>query len=140
MTIDFSTFNWLAIAAAAFATFMLGGLWYTALFGKLWARLNNYTDDKLKATHALRPPPVFFGTLLVCYTLMSLFMAILVRGTGSENWCTGAVLGLVVWSIAQTVNVSYQIASDKPIKAWLVDAGYQAIYFPMTAMILAAWR
>ena len=28
--------NYLAVLAAGLATFMLGGLWYTALFGRLW--------------------------------------------------------------------------------------------------------
>ncbi len=141
MTVSLAAFNWLAIGAAAFATFMLGGLWYTALFGKAWARVNGYDDAKLKMMQAKRPPPVFFGTLLVCYSLMSVLMAFLVHAAcGDQGWACGLFLGVIVWGIAQTVNLSYQVASDKPIKAWLIDAGYQAIYFPMTGAILAAWR
>ena len=36
MKLDLSGLNYWAVLAAAVATFMLGGAWYTALFGKLW--------------------------------------------------------------------------------------------------------
>lgn len=139
MNIDLGAINWLAVLVAAFATFMLGGLWYTVLFGKLWQRLNGYTTEKLAEMGKRRPPPVFFGTLLVCYLAVSILMAMVISAFGIDHWLTGAAVGLFVFGIAAAVQATGQLASDKPMRAMLIDLAYQAIYLPMTGAILAAW-
>lgn len=139
MTIDFGAINWLPVGASALATFMLGGLWYTALFGKLWQRLNGYSTEKLAEMSKRRPPPLFFGTLLACYIAVSVVMAMLINAFGIEHWLTGAALGLLIFAIAAAVQATGQLASDKPMRALLIDLAYQAIYLPMTGAILAAW-
>ena len=140
MNIDLGSINWLAVVVAAFATFMLGGVWYTALFGKAWQRLNGYTDEQLVTMRAKRPPPVFFGTMIACYVVVSLVMAMLVGAMEIGSATSGAMLGGVVFVIAAAVQVTGQIASDKPMKAMLIDLAYQAIYMVMTGAILGAWR
>lgn len=143
MSIDFASINWLAVGVSAFATFMLGGVWYTALFGKVWQRLNGYSDEKLVEMRAKRPPPVFFGVMLLCYLVVSLVMALLIGameiGWKESGLVPGAMLGGVVFVIAAAIQATGQIASDKPMKALLIDLAYQAIYMVMTGAILGAW-
>ena len=82
--IEFSEVNWWAVLVAGFAVFMLGGLWYTALFGKLWVRLNGYSEEKVREMQAKRPPHVFFGVMIGSYLLLSVVMALLMtRFNGS---------------------------------------------------------
>lgn len=138
--IDFTKLNWLAVLVAGFAAFMLGGLWYTALFGKLWQRLNGYSDEKLKEMQAKRPPPVFFGTMIVCYMAIALVFAVLVVKFNIVGALDGALLGAGLWAIVAAVGVTAQIASDKPMKALAIDATYQLVYFVMMGAILGAWR
>ena len=69
--------NWLAVLVAGGATFMLGGLWYTALFGKLWQRLHGYSDEKMKEMQARKPPPMFFGLMIVCYMVLAAVVAVI---------------------------------------------------------------
>ena len=38
MTSDFDSFNIWAVLTAGVAAFMIGGAWYTALFGKAWQK------------------------------------------------------------------------------------------------------
>lgn len=140
MALELATINWLAVLVAAFATFMLGGAWYTALFGKLWQRLNGYSDEKLLDMRRRRPPPVFFSTLLVCYAIVSLVMALLVGAMGVVSAGWGAALGGLIFVIAAAIQATGQVAGDKPMSALLIDLGYQAIYMPMTGAILGAWR
>src|SRR5680860_1051559 len=46
---EISTLNWLAVIVAALSNFLIGGLWYSpVLFGKLWMKENNFSDDDLK--------------------------------------------------------------------------------------------
>jgi hypothetical protein len=140
MNIDLGSINWLAVGVAAFATFMLGGVWYTALFGKVWQRLNGYSDEKLVEMRRHRPPPVFFGTMIACYVVVSLLMAVMVGALEISSATSGAMLGCVVFVLAVAVQVTGQIASDKPMKAMLIDLAYQAVYMPLTGAILGAWR
>lgn len=140
MTIDFSQINWLAVAAAAGGTFLLGGLWYTALFGKKWAAFNGYSDEKLKQMHAKTPPPVFFGVLLVCYFIMALVLALLVTGFNVTGATNGAVLGALVWVVVAAVGMTGHIANDRHIGVYAIDTSYQLIYLIGTGVILASWR
>ena len=140
MNIDMGSINWLAVGVAAFTTFMLGGVWYTALFGKAWQRLNGYSDEKLVEMRAKRPPPVFFGTMIGCYVVVSVVMALLVGAMEIGSATSGAMLGGVVFVLAAAIQATGQVASDKPMKAMLIDLAYQAVYMPTTGAILGAWR
>jgi len=138
--INFAELNWLAVLVAGFAAFMLGGLWYTALFGKLWQRLNGYSDEKLKEMQAKRPPPVFFGTMIACYMVLALVVGVLVVKFNIIGALDGGLFGVGLWLIVAAVGVTGQIASDKPMKALTIDASYQLLYLVMMGAILGAWR
>ena len=50
----FSNANWLAIAVAAVAYFMVGGLWYSkALFGRAWVRTTGFDMNNPEAKKGL---------------------------------------------------------------------------------------
>ena len=38
--------NWLAVIAAALSSFVLGGVWYSALFAKVWQREAGLSDEQ----------------------------------------------------------------------------------------------
>lgn len=140
-TIAWGSINVWAVLTAGFATFMLGGLWYTVLFGKLWQRLQGYTDEKLKAMHTRRPPPVFFGTLLASYMLVALVVAWLCPAVGATTAAGGALFGLLLWiGPHAAIAMTNHIASDKPMAAYGLDGLFSLIYLPMIGAIVAAWR
>ena len=46
--------NWLAVIVAAVATFVLGGVWYGPLFGKIWRAADGRPDpERSEAKHTL---------------------------------------------------------------------------------------
>jgi hypothetical protein len=139
--IELTKINWLAVVAAALATFFLGGLWYTALFGKLWQRLQGFTDEQLKVMRARRPPPVFFGGMIVAYFVLAIVMAVLVTSFNLSGVTSGVLLGLLLW-IGPTSAVAFTgwLASDKIIGTFWLDAAYQFICLAMMGAILAVWR
>jgi hypothetical protein len=141
MTIDFAAINWWAVLVAAVATFLIGGLWYTALFGQRWAQLNGYSEEKLKAMRAQLPPPLFFGGLLACYFLIAVVVALLVVAFQINSVPSGALLGLLLW-LGPTAAVAFtgHLASDKPLGAYVLDASYQLIYLVLIGAILGGWR
>lgn len=141
MTLDFAKINWLAVATATFATFMLGGLWYQALFGKIWIQLHGYTPEQVAAMKVKRPPPVFFGGMIAAYFVLAVVLALIVGAFNLDTLQDGLLLGFLLW-IGPTSAVAFTgwLASDKVIGTFWIDAGYQFVYMLMMGAILAAWR
>jgi len=141
LKLDLSNINWLAVLVAAVATFFLGGVWYTALFGKLWQRLNGYSDEKVKAMQKARPPQVFFGVMIASYLLLAAVIAVLFSSLGVSTAAAGATVGLLLWAgPAAAIGLTSWIASDKPIGVYAIDLAYQLIFLVMMGAILGGWR
>ena len=78
MTLRLCEVNYLAVLVAGLAAFFLGGLWYTAIFGKLWIKLQGYTDEQIKEMKAKMSPPKFFGGMILSYLVVAFVVAVLV--------------------------------------------------------------
>lgn len=141
ITLNFGQLNWLAVGAAALAAFFLGAIWYTALFGKLWQRLHGYSDEMVKEMQAKRPAPVFFGSMLVAYVLISLAIALLVPLVGATSAAGGAVLGLILWAgPAVGIRITDHITSTNPPALFVLDSSYQLTFLVIMGAIHGAWR
>lgn len=141
ITFDPGAIRWLAVAVAALATFFLGAVWYTALFGKKWVALNGYTEEQVKQMQAQRPPPVFFGVMLAAYFLLAIVIAVLVTSLDVRSAADGAVLGLVLWlGPAAAIAMTSYIANNKPLGVYVIDGAYQLVFLVMMGAILGAWR
>ncbi len=140
MPLNVTEINWLAVAVPALATFILGGLWYTALFGKKWADLHGYTEEKMKQMHEKTPPPVFFGTMLVCYFLVAVVIAVIVGSFNVGSAASGAALGGLLWILTAAIGMTGHIASDRHIGIFAIDSAYQLIYLVGSGAIIAGWR
>lgn len=141
MKLDFAHVNWLAVLVAAVATFLLGGLWYTALFGKLWQRLNGYSEEKVKAMQKARPPQVFFSVMFACYLVLAAVIAVLFASFGIASAGAGATVGLLLWvGPAAAIGVTAWLANDKPFGVYAIDLAYQFTFLVMMGAILGGWR
>ncbi len=136
---DFSSLNYLAIAAAAIAAFGLGALWYSPIsFGKVWQKELGFTDEYLaQANMAL-----VFGTSFLLILGMSLGLALFIRqGDDPVGWLQGIYHGLFIGiafvGTSLGINLIYQ---RKSLKLWLIDAGYQIMFLAMMGSILGAWQ
>lgn len=141
MSIAFQEFNYWAILVAAVATILLGGLWYSALFARTWARLHSYSPEKLKEMQAKRPPAVFFGVMLVSYLLVALVMAMLINAFKIESSGEGMFLAFLLWlgpvlPIAATAYIAY----DKPIGCYVLDGSFQLVFLLMMGAIIGGWH
>ncbi|MFN9977481.1 MAG: DUF1761 domain-containing protein, partial [Phycisphaerae bacterium] len=92
-----ASINWLAVLAAGFAMFMIGGVWYGAIFSNPWKKLHGHTEEVVKQMQAMRPPPVFFGTMIAAYIVGAAAMALLVVNLDLRGLGAGVSLGLVLW-------------------------------------------
>ena len=141
MTIHFADINYLAVLVAGLVTFVLGGLWYTALFGKLWLRLNGYSEEKKREMQLRRPSALFFGGMVLCYLVLALVLAVLVTGFRVDSAATGALFGFLLWlGPAAAIAMTGHLASDKPLGVYGIDVGFQLIYLVLMGALLGGWH
>jgi hypothetical protein len=129
--------NWLAVAAAAVSTFMLGGLWYSpVLFGRAWMAANGLTDADLGRGSMAR----IFGLSLLCSLLMAANLAMFLAAPDTTvAW--GATAGFLAgfgW-----VGLGLAIIALFERRPWqyvAINGGYMTVAFVLMGLILGAWR
>ena len=87
-----------------------------------------------------RPPSVFFGIMIASYLVIAAFFGVLVTSFNVAGAADGAIMGALIWFIVAAVGATGQAASDKPMKAFAIDASYQLVYMIMNGAIIAGWR
>lgn len=132
--------NYLAVLVAGVIAFVIGAIWYTALFGKKWRDLHGYSEAQLKEMQAKMNPPIFFGGMLVSYFVLAYAMAMILSVFESPSAGTGALLGLFMWLAIGSVMMTNHIASSKRIGIYLIDVGCVLIYSIAMGVLLAVWR
>ena len=132
--------NFLAVIVAAVAAFMLGAIWYSPLlFAKHWMAFNGYGPEQVKAMQANAKKA--YGICLVCQLVIAFALASLIAITHIVGRLAGIKLALLCWlGFAFSLGLIANAYSDKPLKAFLLDAGYQLVYFVVMALILVSWH
>ena len=124
--------NYLAVIAAAVATFLLGGLWYSpALFGKAWQREAGVTEERMKSANMTLIFGLTFVLSLVAAWVFALFLGPrppLALGLGA-----GFSAGLC-W-VAASFGINY-LFERKSLKLWLINGGYHTLQFTLFGLII----
>ena len=132
--------HWLAIFVSALAYFVLGSLWYSALFGKLWsaevARHGIVIKDPDKKQIGNKMIQTFIFNLIVAFSL-----AYLVFVSGSYSWLAGAKMGLLCGLGLGTMAIAIScIWESRSLKLIAIDCGYALVGMTICGIILAAWH
>ena len=131
--------NWLAVAAATVALYVLGGLWYSpVLFGPRWRAGVGFVPPLGWKPGAL----LYLGPLLGCF-VVTLATALLVTIADAHSATDGVVLGLIVGLgyAAAVAGVDATAPSHpRPGTLALIVGAYWTIGLTMVAVILSAWR
>jgi hypothetical protein len=138
-TAIFSNLNWLAVAVAAAAYFMLGAVWYSkTLFGAKWANLvgldmNN--PDKKKGMGKMMAG-TFVLIIITCIglamlvTRMDLFVV-------ASAFKLGLITGICFATTAVSISFIYE---SRPTALYYIDCGYHLAGHLIAAVILVLWR
>jgi hypothetical protein len=140
MTITTPGLNLVAVIVTGIAIFLLGGLWYMALFGKLWQKYNGYSDEQVKAMQASRPPHIFFGTMLFAYWILATLMGFVIYWVKADTWMDGLVVGLVIWGIVQAIAITSYISGTTRKEVYFIDGAYQFCYLILAGIMLTVWK
>lgn len=123
--------NWLAVLLAALAGFIVGGLWYSVLFAKVWQREAGVTDEQLKHGTVR----VFAGSFLLA-VVMAVALAAFI-GDGGTGF--GALAGLtagVAW-VAAALGVNY-LFERRSLTLFAINASYNVVTFTAMGAIIGA--
>lgn len=132
--------NFLAVIVAAVVAFVLGAVWYSPLlFAKQWMAFNGYTPEKIKAMQAGAKRA--YAISFVCQVVIAGALALIIAITHMSSLLAGIKLALLCWlGFAVALGLMANVYSDRPLKAFLLDAGYQLVYFVVMGVILVAWH
>ena len=128
--------NYLAVIAAAIATFVLGGLWYSpALFGKVWQREAGVTEEKMKSANMT----LIFGLTFVLALIAAWVFALFLGPRPPMALGLGAGFSAGLCWVAASLGINY-LFERKSLKLWLINGGYHTLQFTSIGRILALWH
>ncbi|BBM84613.1 DUF1761 domain-containing protein [Candidatus Uabimicrobium amorphum] len=135
--IDFSTLNWLAIAASVVAGQIISTIWFVAIVGNPWAREYGVSDKK---QHAKEIPGYTYAVGLVCTIVLVLSIAILQQVLKVDTLGGAISSGLFV---AIGFAASTSLPGNAFLKRWsafLMMIGSQTAMILGISIILALWK
>ena len=128
--------NYLAVIAAAIATFALGGLWYSpALFGKAWQREAGVSEEKMKTANMA----LIFGLTFVLSLIAAWVFALFLGPRPPMALGLGAGFSAGLCWVAASLGINY-LFERKSLKLWLINGGYHTLQFTIIGLILALWH
>lgn len=129
---------YLEIPIAAFAAFMLGFAWYTALFGKAWQAETGVTDEQAQSSIAVTHGLAF---LMMCIIAYGINYVINLHAIAEQTFVHGGFHGLLAAAIycipAVAIHYAYQ---KKSLKLFLIDAGYVLLFCGLMGGVMAALK
>jgi hypothetical protein len=137
----FSTVNYLAVFVAALAYFVLGALWYSVLFGKIWAKGREEMGVKMSKPDSSQMIMMMlksYAANLLCAFAMAFFLKAADNG---HNMIVGLKLG-IVGGCGLSLSSLLMMANWQNTKRsiLIIDAGYQVIGVLITSVIIAVWQ
>ena len=128
--------NYLAVLAAAAATFLVGGLWYSpVMFQRAWMKANNLTEADLAGGGTGK----IFGLAFVFAVVMSLNLAMFLNAPGTTvTWGATAGALTAVWVALGIATVA--LFERRPATYTAINGGYWFVSLVLMGAILGAWR
>ena len=131
--------NWLAIIVSAIAFFVLGSLWFSVLFGKIWQREVEKHGVKIKDPKGSEIAVKMLQTF-ACNLIAALAIGILVYFTGVIGAINGAKLGVLCGvGFSATAIITAHVWESRSFKLVAIDFGYPLFGITICGIIQAIW-
>ncbi len=139
MTIDFGGINYLAVLAAVVINMAAGALWYSpVLWAKPWMALTGHTDMNMGSGSGAM---LGYAISIVASVVIALGLALLANAAGAETLSEGLTLGLLAGvAFVLTTHAANYAFEQRPLKLYLINAGYPVVSFLVQGALLGAWQ
>ena len=131
--------NYLAVLVAALVFFLVGGVWYAAVFGKPWQNaLSLNPDDTVRAQQDF---PKALAVWFLSGLIISFVLANFARALGAASFGSGVMVGFWAWlGFALPLNLNSLAFEKRSPHVFLINVGFYWVAFALIGGILAAWR
>ena len=128
--------HWLAVIVAGVAGFAVGGVWYSALFGKIWMAARGVSPESMKDNKG--NVGMLFGITFVLDLVMAFVLDHVFGTYGGATDMSGALMiagGIAIGFVipAMIVNYLYQQAKRN---LFLIDGGHWLAVFLVMGAVL----
>jgi uncharacterized membrane protein YkgB len=132
--------NWIAILVTGLAYWLLGALWFSLLFGKIWSSEVEKSGVKMERPSGGKMGMMFF-TQFIYNVLATVGVAIVIVGMGVTTPAPAVKVGLVLGVlIAGVTQLQTLLWSGRSMKAMVIDLGYPVLGIILCSVILAVWH
>jgi uncharacterized membrane protein YedE/YeeE len=128
--------NYLAVVVAALANYIIGAIWYAALFRKAWTRLSGNAEMKVSVLSVVL---ALIGALLTSFILdhALVFANSYLKTSGVAG---GLMVGFLNWlGFIAPVTIGVVIYEKKPWLLWFLNNGYWLLSLLVMGVILSLW-
>jgi len=138
MITQLSNLNWISVAFAFVAYFILGALWFTLFFKKQYA-------ISLGKENALpeKPAPIFIIGPAICSLIITITSAILIYALGINSYGQAIEFALIIgvgYLVANTVNIAINPNIPNPIHYGIISGAYHLVGILIVSIILVAMK
>jgi|ERR1700716_3178940 hypothetical protein len=128
--------NYLAVVVAAAAYWLLGAVWYGALFGKQWMALEHVTPEQASAINPVLPYIVSFVLNLV----IAFVLAQICAWRNANTAARGAALGILIWiGFLGPVTYTTYMYEMRPVQLFAINEFYVLVGLALMGAIVGAW-
>ena len=139
---DFSSINWLAVAACLVASMIIGATWFgPKTFFPIWWKAIGKTDSDAASGSSISMG-LTWGLLIFSSFVQAVFMSLVVNALGSMSGgatlASGATTGFLLWlGFVAPSSLTNKLFADR-LKAWVLEAGNHLITFVVMGAIAGA--
>ncbi len=127
--------TYLEIPIAAIAAFLLGFLWYTALFGKAWQAETGITDEQAQSGIAITHGLAFLMMNVIAWGMWK--GANVYHDIAEQTFVHGSFHGaMTALKLALPAVAIHYLYQKKSLKLFLIDGGYLLAFFTLMAAVM----
>ncbi len=127
--------NYLAVIATTILGFIVGGLWYGPLFGKVWMREIGLNEEDIKKSNMLK----IFGITIILNIIIALNLSAFLGPKSDLLFGLFAGLAVGIGWVSTSLGIIY-LFGRKSFKLYLIDASYQIVIYALMGLIIGAWK
>jgi hypothetical protein len=129
--------NYPAVFVSALAYWILGAVWYGALFSKPWMALEHMTEEQARSLNPVLPYIVTF----VLNLLIAFVLAQICIWRKADSAGRGAAVGVLVWiGFLGPVTYTTYMYEMRPKELFAINEFYPLAGLCLMGAILGAWK
>ena len=138
MTLQVQSFNIWAVLVSLLCQMVLGALWYSpVLFGNIWLRLTGQKAEDISKEDASRSMMISIVPSLILVFSLALVVAFVNASTIIDALIIGSVVSI---GFIGTISFNLVLFESRPVKLFLLNAGYPFVSLNICAVILTMWK